>query len=98
MHFIMCSSIAVRRNVLQCVAVCCSVLQYVAVIDDMHLIMCSCIAVRRNVLQCIAVCCSVLLYVAVIDTVQLIMCSCLYLYMCCKHMFVCRSRIHHIYC
>jgi len=46
---------------LQCVAVCCSVLQCVAVWFEVDL-MCSC-----SVLQCVAVCCSVLQYVAVCD-------------------------------
>jgi len=43
--------VAVRCNVWQCVAMCCSVLQ--------------CVAVRYNVLQCVATCCSALQCVAV---------------------------------
>ena len=42
--------VAVRCSVLQCVAVCCSALQ--------------CVAVRCSVLQCVAVCCSALQRVA----------------------------------
>ena len=53
---------AVRCSVLQCVAVCCSVLQPVR--DALCLILnesCSqCVAVCCSVLQCVAVCCSVL--------------------------------------
>jgi len=41
--------------VLQCVAVCCSVLQRF----DMCLFKVMCVAVRCSVLQCVAVCCSV---------------------------------------
>jgi len=63
--------------VLQCVAVCCSVLQCVAassqsdvcevLIDLMvsHVIEAKCVAVCCSVLQCVAVCCSVLQCVAV---------------------------------
>ena len=63
-------------SVLQCVAVCCSVLQYVAADDDVggrlsaahplhysHILFC--VAVCCSVLQCVAVCCSVLQCVAV---------------------------------
>jgi len=53
--------------VLQCVAVCCSVLQCVAVRDKvlrsspLHIHEArQCVAVRGSVLQCVAVCCSVL--------------------------------------
>ena len=45
---------SMRRDVLQCVAVCCSVLQRVAVCVSCDT------SVRRDVLQCVAVCCSVL--------------------------------------
>ena len=46
---------------LQCVAVCCSMLQYVAVCCSVL----QCVAVRCSVLQCVAMCCSVLQCVAV---------------------------------
>ena len=49
------------RQVLQCVAVCCSVLQCIAVCCSVLL----CVAVRCSVMQCVAVCCSVLPCVAV---------------------------------
>jgi len=45
----------------QCVAVCCSVLQYVAVCCSVL----QCVAVCSSVLQCVAVCCSVLQFVVV---------------------------------
>jgi len=52
-------------SVLQCVAVCCSVLQCVAV-ECMYLLsVLQCVAVCCSVLQCVAVCCSVLQCVAV---------------------------------
>ena len=47
------------RSVLQCVAVCCSVLQRVDILKS------QCIAVCCSVLQCVAVCYSVLQCVAV---------------------------------
>ena len=55
----------------QCVAVCCSVLQYAAVccsVLQCAAVCCSvlqCAAVCRSVLQCVAVCCSVLQCAAV---------------------------------
>jgi len=58
-------------RVLQCVAVCCSALQCVAVrcsVLQCIAVCCSalqCVAVRCSVLQCVAVCCSVLQCVAV---------------------------------
>ena len=53
--------VAVCCSVLLCVAVCCSVLQCVAVCCSVL----QCVAVCCSVLQCVAVCCSVLLRVAV---------------------------------
>jgi len=55
--------------VLQCVAVCCSMLQLVAVLfSEMVLSSSKCVlqcVVVRNLMQCVAVCCSMLQYVAV---------------------------------
>ena len=56
-HFAMCCS------VLQCVAVCCSVLQCAAVYCSVFSVL-QCVAVCCNVLQCAAVFCSVLQCVA----------------------------------
>jgi len=50
--------------VLQCVAVCCSVLQCVASVFRESSSVLQCIAVRCSALQCVAVCCSVLQCVA----------------------------------
>ena len=60
---------------LQCVAVCCSALQFVvavalsaAVKEKGTSVCCSvlqCVAVRCSALQCVALCCSVLQYLAV---------------------------------
>jgi len=50
--------------VLQCGAVCCSVLQY-DLAPNLSIVCCSvlqCVAVCCSVLQCVAVCCSVLQY------------------------------------
>ena len=48
-------------SVLQCVAVCCSVLHKSAMdITDVYLQLLRCVAVCCSVLQCVAVCCSVL--------------------------------------
>ena len=58
--------VAVCCSVLQCVALCCSVLRCVAVccsVLQCVAVCCSvlqCVAVRCSVLQCVAVCCSVL--------------------------------------
>ena len=52
--------VAVCYSVLQCVAVCCSVLQCVAVCCSVL----QCVTVCCSVLQCVAVCCSVLQCVA----------------------------------
>jgi len=57
--------IAVCCSVLQYVTVCCSVLQCVAVCCSML----QCVAVCYSVLQCVAVCCSVLQCVAVCSSV-----------------------------
>jgi len=51
-------------SVLQCVAVCCSVLQHTTEVG-MHSGALHCVAVCCSVLQCDVVCCSVLRYVAV---------------------------------
>jgi len=45
---------------LQCVAVCCSVLQCVAYMCCILGFGVQCVAMRYSVLQCVAVCCSVL--------------------------------------
>ena len=64
-HVAMCCSVVQCKHVsthepmgmrLQCVAVCCSLLQFVAVCCSVL----QCVAVCCSVLQCIAVCCSVL--------------------------------------
>jgi len=49
----------VRHSVLQCVAVCCSVLQYVCGVN-FYITNVGFEEVRHSVLQCVAVCCSVL--------------------------------------
>ena len=54
-------------NLLQCVAVCCSVLQYVVAVCCSVL---QCVAVCSSVLQRVAVCCSVLQCVAVCCSVH----------------------------
>ena len=58
-------------SVLQCVAVCCSVLQRVAVCyvaeRDADLVQSLCVPVCCSVLLCVAVCCSVLQCVAVTE-------------------------------
>jgi len=58
--------VAVCCSVLKCVAVCCSVLQCVPVCCSML----QCVAVCCSVLQCVAVCCSVLQCVAVCRSVR----------------------------
>jgi len=50
-----CRAVAGVSVVLQCVAVCCSLLRCVA-----------CVAVCCSVLQCVAVCCSVLVFCSVL--------------------------------
>jgi len=61
--------VAVCYRVLQCVtvcvAVCCSVLQYVAVCCSMLQCVAVCYSVLQCVAVCVAVCCSMLQYVAV---------------------------------
>ena len=66
--------IYIRTGRTECVAVCCSVLQYVAVVPHLKLAcelrvtvrnMLQRVAVHDSVLQCVAVCCIVLQCVAV---------------------------------
>jgi len=52
-------------SALQCVAVCCSALQYIAEHTTSRLFELQCVAVYCSVLQCVAVCCSVWQCVAV---------------------------------
>jgi len=56
--------IMIVRRVLQCDAVCCSVLKYVAaccsVVCVLYVLQCASFGWHRDITQCIAVCCSVL--------------------------------------
>ena len=58
---------------MQCVAVCCNVLQTVFTLDvyvvvtHLFCMMLQCVVVRCSVLQCVAVCCSVLPIVITVD-------------------------------
>jgi len=61
-------------SVLQCGAVCCSLLQLLAHwerLSTLTLQVCGCVAVCRFMLQCVAVCCSMLQCVAVLAKFEL---------------------------
>jgi len=58
--------VLVEEGVLQCVAVCCSVLQCVALSVCCSVLQCLAVCCIVSVLQCVAVCCSVLQCVAVV--------------------------------
>jgi len=86
--------------VLQCVALCCTLLQCVAVRVEyvgrtlrtyVYIYVLQCVAVCCSVLQCVAVCCSVLQFVAV-------RCSALQcVAVCCSERSICRENTTFIF-